>query len=217
MTWFRVDDSFYDHPKMYDAPDCAVALWTRAGSWSARSLTDGFVPTGMLARFTSDHATAARELVHRGMWERVKGGYRFHDWHDYQPTREAVEKERKHKAERQRRWREAKRRRQRDGPVDASTQASRNASQDSAPPPPRPAPKEAGRAGPAPHLNGARSRASPPGSLPRAKWPPWCGSCDERTRCLLDENNLPSTDRCPRCHPRTDSTGTYWDAFRRNE
>src|SRR5262249_31776502 len=118
MTWFRVDDSFYDHPKMYDAPDCAVALWTRAGSWSARSLTDGFVPTGMLARFTSDHATAARELVHRGMWERVKGGYRFHDWHDYQPTREAVEKERKHKAERQRRWREAKRRRQRDGPVD---------------------------------------------------------------------------------------------------
>jgi hypothetical protein len=51
MTWFKIDDSFYDHPKVFDAPDCAVALWTRAGTWSARNLTDGFVPTGMPARF----------------------------------------------------------------------------------------------------------------------------------------------------------------------
>lgn len=88
MTWFKIDDSFYDHPKVFDAPDCAVALWTRAGTWSARNRTDGVVPAGMPARFCDDPERAVRELVQRGLWTRTRGGYQFHDWHDYQPTRE---------------------------------------------------------------------------------------------------------------------------------
>lgn len=86
MTWFKVDDSFYDHPKVFDAPDCAVALWTRAGCWSARNLMDGFVPTGIPARLCGDPDTAIKELIHRGLWERTSGGFRFHDWPVYQPT-----------------------------------------------------------------------------------------------------------------------------------
>lgn len=90
MTWFKIDDSFYDHPKVFDAPDCAVALWTRAGTWSARNLTDGFVPTGMPARLCDDHDTAVKELVRRGLWLRTSGGHRFHDWGNYQPSAESV-------------------------------------------------------------------------------------------------------------------------------
>jgi len=88
VTWFKLDDSFYDHPKVFDAPDCAVALWTRAACWSARNLTEGFVPSGMAARLCDDPETAARELVRRGLWERTGGGYRFHDWNDFQPSKE---------------------------------------------------------------------------------------------------------------------------------
>lgn len=90
MTWFKVDDSFYDHPKVFDAPDCAVALWTRAGCWSARNLTDGFVPANLPARLCDDPDTAVKDLVHRGLWSRVSGGYRFHDWSAYQPSAEDV-------------------------------------------------------------------------------------------------------------------------------
>jgi hypothetical protein len=90
MTWFKIDDSFYDHPKVFDAPDCAVALWTRAGTWSARNLTDGFVPSGMPARFCDDPERGVRELITRGLWKRAKGGYLFHDWSVYQPTKEEV-------------------------------------------------------------------------------------------------------------------------------
>lgn len=90
MTWFKIDDSFYDHPKVFDAPDCAVALWTRAGTWSARNLTDGFVPAGMPARFCDDPERGVRELITRGLWKRTKGGYVFHDWSVYQPTKEEV-------------------------------------------------------------------------------------------------------------------------------
>lgn len=99
MTWFKVDDSFYDHPKVFDAPDCAVALWTRAGTWSARNLTDGFVPAGMPARLCGDPDTAVKELVRRGLWSRKPGGYQFHDWHDYQPTSERVKSLRAVRAE----------------------------------------------------------------------------------------------------------------------
>lgn len=80
MPWFKVDDSFYDHPKVFDAPDCVVALWTRAGSWSARNLTDGFVPAKLPARFCDDPKAAVRELINRGLWKRTKGGYQFHQW-----------------------------------------------------------------------------------------------------------------------------------------
>jgi hypothetical protein len=99
VTWFKVDDSYYDHPKVFDAPDCAVALWTRAGAWAARNLTDGFVPSGMPARLCDDPDTAVKELVRRGLWTRTSGGYKFHDWSDFQPSAQAVAELRAKRAE----------------------------------------------------------------------------------------------------------------------
>lgn len=99
MTWFKVDDSFYDHPKVFDAPDCALALWMRAGCWSARNLTDGFVPAKLPARLCDDPDTAVKDLVDRGLWRRTKGGFQFHDWTDYQPSAERVKETRKKRAE----------------------------------------------------------------------------------------------------------------------
>lgn len=108
MPWFNVDDSFYDHPKVFDAPDCAVALWSRAGSWSSRNLTDGFVPAKMPARLCDDPEAAVRELLDRRLWQRTKGGYLFHDWTDWNPSAEEVRRRREQNAERQRRYRAAK-------------------------------------------------------------------------------------------------------------
>jgi len=90
---------------VFDAPDCAVALWVRAGTWSARNLTDGYVPSTLLARLCGDPETAAAELVQRRLWSRVKGGYRFHGWAGYQPTRESVEGDRAAARERMERLR----------------------------------------------------------------------------------------------------------------
>ena len=108
MTWFKVDDSFYDHPKVFDAPDCALALWVRAGCWSARNLTDGFVPANLPVRLCDDPDTAVRELVDRGLWKRTKGGYQFHDWTQYQPTGDEVRNLRSKRAEAGRKGGQAK-------------------------------------------------------------------------------------------------------------
>lgn len=85
MTWFKVDDKFSMHPKAMDAGNAALGLWVRAGSWSAAHLTDGFIPANLLAALGGTRTTADK-LVKVRLWEIEPGGYRFRDWHVYQPS-----------------------------------------------------------------------------------------------------------------------------------
>lgn len=87
MTWFKVDDSFHSHPKVLATSPAALGLWVVAGAWSSANLTEGFVPDHALPRLLPDSAPLARELVSNGLWRRERGGYRFHDWIAYNPTR----------------------------------------------------------------------------------------------------------------------------------
>lgn len=182
MTWFKVDDSFYDHPKVFDAPDCAVALWTRAGTWSARNLTNGFVPAGMPARLCDDPDTAVKELVRRGLWKRTSGGYQFHDWAVYQPTADEVRDLRAKRAEAGRRGGLARAARQ----TASKSQAIASDVAKQNPTPTRPGPKGRGGTG---DLKGEPSvtRASPEPPPKCAKHiddpdPPPCGLCADARR-----------------------------------
>jgi hypothetical protein len=87
---FTPDDTFYDHPEAWNLPDCAVALLTRAGSWSARNRRNGFVPSSMFARFTSDPDLAVAVLVKRNLWRRAAGGCQFTRWPGWTGTAEAT-------------------------------------------------------------------------------------------------------------------------------
>lgn len=115
MTWFKVDDSFHGHPKVAELEAGkhfaeAIALWTLAGSWCAQHLTDGFVPSAQLRRLVPfNPAKAAAELVRVGLWTLVEGGFQFHGWAEYQPTKQRVEAERAASAGRLARWREKNR------------------------------------------------------------------------------------------------------------
>jgi hypothetical protein len=88
---FQVDPDFYDHPKAIGMSDAATALWVRAGSYSAAKTSDGFVADGALALLSQTPMEAARELCRRGLWKRVRGGYRFHQWESRNLTRARVE------------------------------------------------------------------------------------------------------------------------------
>lgn len=87
MPWFKVDDSFHSHPKVLATSPAALGLWVVAGAWSSANLTEGFVPDHALPRLIPDSEPLARELVSVGLWRRERGGYRFHDWIAYNPTR----------------------------------------------------------------------------------------------------------------------------------
>ena len=101
MPWFKVDDGFHGHPKVIGLSASAVGLWLLAGTWAAQYLTDGKVPSGMVPRFGGS-ADDASELVASGLWHVSDGGYSFHEWAKYQPTKEDVEAEREAARERMR-------------------------------------------------------------------------------------------------------------------
>ena len=96
MTWFKIDDAFWAHPKTMSLSPEAIALWVRAGSWSCQQLTDGIIPDRSLPLFAASSLSVA-ELVEVGFWHEIDGGHEFHDWDEYQETSEIV-KERRAKA-----------------------------------------------------------------------------------------------------------------------
>lgn len=153
MPWFRIEDSFHSHPKVIKAGNEAAGLYVRCGSYAAQHLTDGFIPEHVALLYGTPELAEA--LVQAKLWRRAKGGWRMPDYLDYNPSKEAVDKDRAGKAERQRRWRERRGRR--------VTNAVSNAPGDAAPT--RPAPKEAGRSETAPERPDGRPgpEGQPPG------------------------------------------------------
>ena len=108
MAWFKVDDNFYDHPKVDELSLEAVGIWLLCGTYSARHLTDGFIPTRRAYRMGADEHVL-EELTESGLWHEVEGGYQFHNWAEYQPTRDSVEESRKKERDRKREYRRNKR------------------------------------------------------------------------------------------------------------
>jgi hypothetical protein len=102
---FQVDPDFYDHPKTIGMSDSATALWVRAGSYSAAKLTDGFIAEHVVRLLSTVPEEAASELVGRGLWRRVKGGFQFHQWGVRNLTRARVESDREYEREKKRRQR----------------------------------------------------------------------------------------------------------------
>lgn len=87
--WFKVDDDFHAHPKVIGLPLAARGLWVTAGAWCGRYLTDGHVPAAVLPQLGATKREA-NQLVKTGLWAEVDGGYQFHEWHQFQPTKAEV-------------------------------------------------------------------------------------------------------------------------------
>ena len=110
MPWGRVDDDFYDHPKVKALPvavrNAACGLYWRAVSYSNRYLTDGRLSEAALLALdaTPETITALANIapgMHFGLFEKCPGmrsGYRVHDFLDRNKSRAQVEAEREIKA-----------------------------------------------------------------------------------------------------------------------
>jgi len=78
MTWFRVDDGFYDHPKIEQLPNASIGLWVKAGSWCAQHKTNGQIPTVLARRMGTKKQI--QYLIDAGFWEQCGDYYQFHEW-----------------------------------------------------------------------------------------------------------------------------------------
>ena len=113
MTWAKVDDKLFSHPKWVATSTPGKALWVSALSWCASQENDGHVPAHVLPLLGGTKA-AARSLVASGLWEETAVGYLFHDWIEYQPDGATVKAVRAQKSSggkegNHRRWHVARR------------------------------------------------------------------------------------------------------------
>lgn len=120
MTWLKVDDGFPTHHKVLSIPRgprrlAAVGAWTLAGAWVAGNQHDGRVPNTVLEELAIGPRVVA-DLVSAGLWSENGSGYMMHDYLDYNPSAEKVEKDRREASERQRRARDAARRKRGEAP-----------------------------------------------------------------------------------------------------
>lgn len=107
MSWFKVDDKLWGHPKWLATPIRARGLWVTAGSWSADQEQDGNVPRHVLPMLGGTVRDASA-LVASGLWTASDAGWCFHGWAEFQPTREQKEADRSAARERMRAARERK-------------------------------------------------------------------------------------------------------------
>lgn len=109
MTWFKVDDKLWGHPKWLATPIRARGLWVTAGSWAADHEQDGKIPRHVLA-ILGGTAADARSLVSAGLWSETAAGWQFHGWEEFQPTRAQKDADRADAKERMRLVREERKR-----------------------------------------------------------------------------------------------------------
>jgi hypothetical protein len=92
MPWFRLEDSFYDNPKVTRAGNAAIGLWVRCCTWSARHLTDGHIPTTVMRGF--GRPVDAAKLETAGLWILIDDEYLIPDWLEYNPSAAEVKQRR---------------------------------------------------------------------------------------------------------------------------
>lgn len=108
MAWGKVDDKLHSSPKWRTASKGGRALWVTGLSWCMDQETDGFVPKAIVSAL--DGSTAdVKSLVAAGLWVAVDGGYEFHNWAKYQPSKASLDEKRSDARDRMQRARESKR------------------------------------------------------------------------------------------------------------
>lgn len=128
MVWARIDDQILDNPKIARAGVYGFALHVAAITWCCRNLSDGQIPyarvtalltcdrihfdtsnpmalpdgpSSMVGDEGLDPHTIAAHLIECGLWRRTDGGYEIHDFLEYNPSREQVDRKRGGASERQ--------------------------------------------------------------------------------------------------------------------
>lgn len=118
MAWVRYDDRFTKHPKVRKAGKLlggrygltrVVAFHHEATEYCNVHLTDGLLTREAIVEFDCDpnpiEVVNVLALKSVRLVQRVRGGWKLHDYHDYQPSKADVLEDRRKEAERKRRVR----------------------------------------------------------------------------------------------------------------
>lgn len=91
MSWLRIEGRMPQHRKIAPLSDRAFRLHITAQAWCVEEESDGLVPSGIPQTLTASPRGKAlkdtiAELVAAQLWDVVDGGYRIHDFLEYNPS-----------------------------------------------------------------------------------------------------------------------------------
>lgn len=89
MSWAKLDDGMWSHPKFLEISNGATGVWAKALSWSAQQLRNGAIPRTLQALLRATDSEIA-ELVGAGLWDQTEAGWQIHDYLVFNPSRESV-------------------------------------------------------------------------------------------------------------------------------
>lgn len=103
MSWVRIDDQFFRHPKATAAGRDGRSLFIAGLCYCASQLTDGHITKAALMLVAADAGvkhTVAKTLVECGLWvEDGRHGFFVHDFLEYNPSADEVRVARAKRAE----------------------------------------------------------------------------------------------------------------------
>jgi hypothetical protein len=97
MSWFKIDDKMTFHHKVLKAGNAAIGAWARIGALVSLHQRDGFIDRK--SALTIATLKELSRLQEAGLLDVVEGGYRMHDFLDYNPTAAEVQAKRDARAE----------------------------------------------------------------------------------------------------------------------
>jgi DnaD/phage-associated family protein len=103
MAYTNTDYSFWTNPKVRAAGKDAAFLYIAGNGFCNEYLTDGFISdtdieTVAFNAFQRQPKKAVESLVRAGLWDRVPGGYKIHDYLDYNKSKQEIEELRSKKS-----------------------------------------------------------------------------------------------------------------------
>ena len=104
MSWVRLDDALFSHPKVLRAGNEALGAWVRMLTYCAAYLTDGVIDAET-ALSLAGRQKVIDKLVTARLLDRDGDTLRVHDYLAHNPSRAQVLADRAAKTERQSRWR----------------------------------------------------------------------------------------------------------------
>lgn len=100
MTWTKLDDSFYDCPKIVAGGNVVAGAFARSLSYCGKHNTDGHVPRVVALGLAEGRKRTIQKLLELRLWEENGSGYVIPDYLEFNPSSEKVEAERQAARER---------------------------------------------------------------------------------------------------------------------
>lgn len=93
MPWTKLDDGFYDNPKIEQAGNEGAGLYCRCLAYASRHLTNGFIPKPTMDKL-AEKPRVIQKVIEAGLVEELDNGFWIPDYLEYNMEDEKVREER---------------------------------------------------------------------------------------------------------------------------